>query len=202
VHKSLGAWTFGADGVRSPRNMLVKKYGNRRLYDTEGSRYVTLEELAAKIKAGSDARVIDAKTGEDLTQSTLTQIILESRGAARLLPVPLLVQLIRLGDDALTEFFGRYVVWALDVYLQTKQAALVPFGAFANPLARMLGLGGGGWNEPPLRNVPPGGTAPMTPAPPSANGEPSDVANEVAELRRELEALKKSARRKRRPRAS
>src|SRR5262245_46762004 len=65
--------------------MLVKKYTNRRLYDTEESRYITLEELAEKIRAGDDASVIDARTGEDLTQATLTQIIMESRGAARIL---------------------------------------------------------------------------------------------------------------------
>jgi len=81
--------------------VIVKKYSNRRLYDTEGSSYVTLEELADKIRQGADVRVLDAKTGEDLTQATLTQIILESRGAARLLPIPLLLQLIRMGDDAL-----------------------------------------------------------------------------------------------------
>lgn len=157
--------------------MLVKKYGNRRLYDTESSKYVTLEELADKIRHGADARVIDAKTGDDLTQSTLTQIILESRGAGKLLPIPLLVQLIRLGDDALADFMGRYVSWALEVYLQTKQVALGGFGLsnMVSPLARMMGMGGmGGWSpEPP-------------PAQPS-------VASEMAEMRRELEALKKAS---------
>lgn len=169
--------------------MLVKKYANRRLYDTEDSRYVTLEELAEKVRAGADARVVDAKTGEDLTQSTLTQIILESRGAARLLPVPLLVQLVRLGDDALAEFFGRYVIWALEVYLQTKQgvsglATLNPFAAapVVNPFARMMG--GFGWGEPP---APP---APVTPP-----ATPGPTASDVAELRRELEALKRTVRR-------
>lgn len=59
----------------------IKKYSNRRLYDTSESRYVTLEELADKIRRGSDVRVIDAKTEEDLTQAILAQIIIESRGA-------------------------------------------------------------------------------------------------------------------------
>lgn len=160
--------------------MLVKKYGNRRLYDTDSSRYVTLEELADKIRAGADARVIDAKTGEDLTQSTLTQIILESRGAGRLLPIPLLVQLIRLGDDALADFMGRYVSWALEMYLQTKQVAFGgPFGLgnlgqMVNPFARMMGMGGGF----------------HAPEPPPA--QPS-MASEMAEMRRELEALKKAS---------
>ena len=81
--------------------------GLRRLYDTGESRYITLEELSEKIRAGQDVRVVDAKTNEDLTQATLTQIIIESRGAARLLPPQLLTQLIRLGDDSLAEFFNR-----------------------------------------------------------------------------------------------
>lgn len=161
--------------------MLIKKYGNRRLYDTVSSRYVTLEELAEKIRAGADARVVDAKTNEDLTQSTLTQIILESRGAGRLLPVPLLTQLIRLGDDALAEFFGRYVQWALEVYLQTRQLAFSPLNplaalaqqlpSMASPFARMMGIGQGAAQQSPQ------------PGP--------DVANEVAELRKKLEALEK-----------
>ncbi|TMA14751.1 MAG: polyhydroxyalkanoate synthesis repressor PhaR, partial [Deltaproteobacteria bacterium] len=86
---------------------LIKKYGNRRLYDTGHSRYITLEELADIIRGGEDVRVVDAKSGEDLTTGTLAQIIIEGRGAARLLPVPLLVQLIRMGDDALAEFLGQ-----------------------------------------------------------------------------------------------
>src|SRR4051794_18176922 len=71
------------------RRVIVKKYSNRRLYDTEGSCYITLEELADRIRRGAEPRVVDAKTNEDLTQATLTQIIIEGRGAARLLPVPL-----------------------------------------------------------------------------------------------------------------
>src|SRR5262247_4319094 len=101
--------------------VLIKKYGNRRLYDTGDSRYVTLDELAAKIRGGADLRVVDAQTGEDLTQATLTQIVLETGNAAKFLPVQLLTQMIRLSDDALAEFFSRYVTGALDVYLQAKR---------------------------------------------------------------------------------
>jgi polyhydroxyalkanoate synthesis repressor PhaR len=101
--------------------VLIKKYGNRRLYDTSDSRYVTLDELAAKIRSGSDLRIVDAQTGEDLTQATLTQLVLETGNAAKFLPVQLLTQMIRLSDDALAEFFSRYVTSALDVYLQAKR---------------------------------------------------------------------------------
>jgi polyhydroxyalkanoate synthesis repressor PhaR len=113
--------------------VVVKKYPNRRLYDTSESRYITLEDLTARIRRGKNVQVLDAQTGTDLTQATLTQIILESRGGAKLLPVPLLVRLIRLDDEALAEFMGRYVTWALEMYLQAKRRAraILPL----NPLA-------------------------------------------------------------------
>ncbi len=103
--------------------MIVKKYGNRRLYDTEASRYITLEELSQRIRDGADVTVLDARTGEDRTQATLAQIILESRGASKLLPVPLLKQLIRMGDDALAEFFSYYISLSLELYVEWKQGA-------------------------------------------------------------------------------
>jgi polyhydroxyalkanoate synthesis repressor PhaR len=81
--------------------VVIKKYGNRRLYDTGDSRYVTLDELAGRIRSGVDVRVVGAETGEDLTQATLTQIVLETGNAAKFLPVQLLTQMIRLSDDAL-----------------------------------------------------------------------------------------------------
>jgi polyhydroxyalkanoate synthesis repressor PhaR len=189
--------------------MLVKKYPNRRLYDTLESRYITLEELAEKIRAGADARVIDAKTDEDLTQQTLTQIILESRNTARLLPVPLLVQLVRMGDDALAEFFSRYVAWALEVYLATKQNAL----GFAG-LGALLGTAPLRWLEradrgerlrPPWEEKAAIDTADPPSAPPEAAvaevvppaAGVLGLGEDVAALRRELDALKRTIRRKR-----
>jgi len=161
--------------------MLVKKYGNRRLYDTEASRYITQEELTQKIRKGTDVTVVDAKTGHDLTQATLTQLIIEGRGVGAFLPVSLLHQLIRLGDDSLAEFFNRYVQLALEMYLQVKSGAssLGPFNPFAamNPFAGAL-----------MRQLSPAGPQPSAPPPPP----PAD--NDVASLRRELEALKRSLR--------
>jgi len=112
---------------------VIKKYPNRRLYDTDESRYITLEELAQHIRDGAEVRVTDAKEKDDLTQQTLAQIILESRGAARLLPVPLLVQLIRLNDEALSDFLGRWVSGALEMYLRAREGArkLAPWNPFA-----------------------------------------------------------------------
>ncbi len=102
---------------------LIKKYSNRRLYDTDASKYITLDELAEIVRKGADVKVVDASEGGDLTQATLAQIVVESRGAAKLLPVPLLVQMIRMEDKALTEFLTLYMSWALDMYNRASGAA-------------------------------------------------------------------------------
>ncbi len=173
------------------RMMIVKKYANRRLYDTAGSRYITLEEIADKIRGGADVQVLDATTNEDLTQATLAQIILESRGAARLLPVPLLIQLIRMGDEALAEFLGRFLTSALELYIQAKQGAqqIAPYNPFAtlpfqatNALARMFTGGVSSIWDNPTHAAPP-------PPPPARVPEGE---SEVAALRREMEELKRA----------
>jgi len=169
--------------------MIVKKYRNRRLYDTGESRYVTLDEVAQQIRGGEDLHVVDAKSGADLTQSTLAQIILESRGGAALLPAPVLLRLVRLGDDALAEFMGRYVTWALDIYLALRRGAhavapvsplaSLPFSA-TDALARL-------W-----ASVPGMGQAPPPPTPTAApDPEPEDEPeDEIAALRRELSEIR------------
>lgn len=187
--------------------VVIKKYSNRRLYDTSDSRYITLDELAQKIRAGHDVRVVDAKSGSDLTQATLAQIILESRRAARLLPVPLLMQLIRMGDDALSEFFSSYMSWALDLYLQARQGAeaMAPFNPFAtlpfsgaSAIARLMSQAP--WSEG-LRTRrssygEPTRAAPSEPERPEGESGPEEVeddpAADLAELRREIEALKQA----------
>ncbi|MCB9565648.1 MAG: hypothetical protein H6710_00200 [Myxococcales bacterium] len=176
--------------------MLVKKYGNRRLYDTETSRYVTLEEIAERVHHGEELRVVDAKTGHDLTQVTLAQIILEGRGAAKLLPVPLLKQLVRMRDDALADFFGRYVTWALEVYLRLRSGtrSVLPFDplaglSFAPPvLSRFFG---GRSDEAPSPPPPAPEPAPEPArAPEEAHAADASDASEIAALRRELDELK------------
>jgi polyhydroxyalkanoate synthesis repressor PhaR len=144
--------------------IVVKKYSNRRLYDTEDSRYITLDELAEKIRRGTDVQVVDAKTGSDLTQATLTQLILEGP-AARLLPVSLLHQLIRMQDDALAEFFSKYVTAALELYLAAKD------GVSMFPFASM-----------PLQAT----SAFMRLFTPRSSGEVEALRREVADLREEL----------------
>ncbi len=82
---------------------LIKRYGSRKLYDTEESRYVSLDELAAWIRNGQQIRVIDNKTSDDVTSQTLTQIISEEgRKGTALLPNDLLHELIRIGEQAVS----------------------------------------------------------------------------------------------------
>jgi len=100
-----------------PSVIVIKKYGNRRLYDTAGSRYVNLDDLAAHIRAGREVRVVDAKTGKDLTRVVLTQIITEdAKDRPTGLPVELLRQLIIASDEVRQEFLMWYLKSAFDTY--------------------------------------------------------------------------------------
>ncbi len=83
---------------------IVKRYANRKLYDTERSCYVTLEDIAGMIKAGEEVRVVDNKSGEDLTSVTLAQIIFEIEKKANFMPMGLLRDLIRDSGDAIGGF--------------------------------------------------------------------------------------------------
>ena len=99
--------------------VVIRKYANRRLYDTSGSRYVNLEDIAALIRNGTEVQVIDAKTGQDLTRVTLTQIILEdAKGEPSGLPLDLLRQLIVASDTVRREFMKS----AFDTYSKMQEA--------------------------------------------------------------------------------
>ncbi len=87
---------------------VIKRYGSRKLYDTEESRYVSLEEIAAWVRAGQEIRVVDNGTGEDVTTQTLAQIILEEgRRGSPMFSSEMLHQLIRRGEDFVTSGIGQ-----------------------------------------------------------------------------------------------
>jgi len=101
----------------------IKKYGNRRMYDTAGSRYVNLEAIAALIREGKEVQIVDAKTGKDLTRVTLTQIITEdARDKPTGLPLELLRQLILASDEVRQEFVMWYLKSAFDTYHKVRDA--------------------------------------------------------------------------------
>jgi polyhydroxyalkanoate synthesis repressor PhaR len=105
------------------RPVVIKKYGNRRLYDTAGSRYVNLDQIATFIREGREVRVLDAKTGQDLTRVTLTQIITEdAKDKPTGLPLELLRQLIMASDQVRQEFVMWYLKSAFDTYQKVQDA--------------------------------------------------------------------------------
>jgi len=105
------------------QKVLFKKYANRRLYDTEKSAYVTLDQVSDLIKNGRQVEVIDARTQEDVTAFILTQIIMEeAKNKNFLLPVTLLHLVIRYGQNVLSEFFEKYLELTIKNYLSYRTA--------------------------------------------------------------------------------
>jgi polyhydroxyalkanoate synthesis repressor PhaR len=101
--------------------VVLKKYANRRLYDTERSLYVTLPEVAEIIRQGRRVEVYDAQSKEDVTAFILTQVVLEeAKNKNALLPVPLLHLIIQFGDNLLGEFFETYLQQIIQAYLAQK----------------------------------------------------------------------------------
>lgn len=121
--------------------VVIKKYANRRLYNTETSTYVTLEDLATMVRGDRDFVVYDAKTGDDLTHGVLTQIIVEqeSRGTGQsMLPIPFLRQLIRFYDDSMAKMVPGYLQFSLESLAKEQNKFRSQFAnAFGNPAAAL-----------------------------------------------------------------
>lgn len=134
------------------RPVVIRKYGNRRLYDTSASRYVNLDDVAAMIRNGTEVKVVDASGREDLTRVTLTQIIVEdAKGGPSGLPLELLRQLIMASDHVRQEFMSWYLKSAFDSYQKVQsavQSGLEQLGSAAlSPLEMMKGFLPGGQPE-------------------------------------------------------
>ena len=114
----------------------IKKYANRRLYNTGTSTYVTLEDLASMVKTGEDFVVYDAKTGEDITRSVLTQIIFEqeNKEGQNLLPIAFLRQLIRFYGDSMQMLVPRYLEVSIDSLTREQEK-------FRTQMAQAFGVG-------------------------------------------------------------
>ncbi len=119
--------------------VVIKKYANRRLYNTASSSYVTLEHLSEMVKEGVDFVVFDAKTNEDITRSVLTQIIFdeESRGQ-NLLPIQFLRQLIGFYGNSMQAFLPSYLELSLDSFTRQQERMRTQMGAIAPGLAQGL----------------------------------------------------------------
>jgi len=120
-------------------SVVIKKYANRRLYNTETSTYVTLEDLAKMVRSDRDFVVYDAKNGDDLTHQVLTQIIVEQEsreGGQTLLPIPFLRQLIRFYDDSIARMVPSYLQFSMENFAKEQARFREQFAtAFTNPSA-------------------------------------------------------------------
>lgn len=166
--------------------VVIKKYGNRRLYDTTGSRYVNLDDIARHIREGTDVKVVDAKTGRDLTRVILTQIITEdAKDKPTGLPLELLRQLIIASDEVSQEFVMWYLKSAFDTYQKVQDAVQNRLSdvqsAILSPVETMKRFLGAAASSPPQ----------------SEAAELTALRKRVAELEARLE---KSSRRKKRSR--
>ena len=136
--------------TKSAEPVTIKKYANRRLYNTGTSTYVTLEDLATMVKSGEDFAVYDAKTGEEITRSVLVQIISEQEnkeGGQNLLPINFLRQLIRFYGDSMQMLVPRYLETSIDSLTREQQKfrdqmsqafGVSPFGALDEQVRRNM----------------------------------------------------------------
>jgi len=190
---------------------VVKKYANRRLYNTATSSYVTLDDLSKMVRLGQEFVVYDAKTGEDLTRSVLTQIILEEDSKGRnLLPISFLRQVISFYDDNLRAFLPRYLELSMENFARNQEqirryiegtfGSFFPMGQFEDMARQNMALfqRAADMFTPPV----PGGGAgpgqtqeggPGAGAKEGASGEeaPAPVRQEIKELNEKIEALER-----------
>jgi polyhydroxyalkanoate synthesis repressor PhaR len=181
----------------------IKKYANRRLYNTGTSSYVTLEDLAAMVKSGEDFVVYDAKTGEDITRSVLTQIIFEqeNKEGQNLLPIAFLRQLIRFYGDSMQMLVPRYLEVSIESLTREQEK-------FRNQIAQAFGVGGFGSLEehvrrnmdmfertfamfaPFARRESQGGDIEVEPGkPPTKIGDIDDLKRQLDEMQRRVDRL-------------
>ncbi len=174
--------------------VIIKKYANRRLYNTQTSSYVTLDHLAAMVKDGTEFEVQDARTGEDITRSVLTQIIFEEEAKGQsLLPIKFLRQLIRFYGDSLQTFVPGYLDMSMESFTRNQ-------GAMRDRIAEALGGGNQMIENMTRQNLAlfenamamftPFGAKPSEsrPADPKPDRPASD---EVADLKEEVEQMRK-----------
>lgn len=180
------------EGESAP--VIIKKYANRRLYDTESSSYITLEHLSAMTRQGREFKVVDAKSGDDITHNVLTQIIVEeeNRGTT-LLPVSFLRQLIAMYGDQMQAMVPHYLEASMEAFRRNQEQVRStmmgmmsggsnPFEALARQNMAMMKAATDIWGMPGV----PG--APKPDGEPAAV-EPGESEADVKALKAELKAL-------------
>lgn len=152
---------------------LIKKYSNRKLYDLNRSRYITLEEVADLIRQGGRVKIVDADTQEDLTNITLVQVLLEEEKRRNLLPVSFLHQLIKYGE-MYQDFFRQYLSSTLDAMVSVQRDA-------EKGMQRWATLGG-------FAEKPPSPEAPTEAESASLKVELDSLKEKLKELEKKLES--------------
>ncbi|WP_343520049.1 polyhydroxyalkanoate synthesis repressor PhaR [Sphingomonas sp.] len=167
--------------------VIIKKYANRRLYNTETSSYITLDHLAAMTREGRDFKVIDAKTEEDITHNVLTQIIMEEEARGQtLLPVNFLRQLIALYGDSMQAVVPGYLEASMESFRRNQaQFKSAVEGAFANSPFAEIAKRNMAMFEAAAEAFKPG--APGAPGAPAAPEKSKD--EEIAALKAQLASL-------------
>jgi polyhydroxyalkanoate synthesis repressor PhaR len=189
------------EGAAADR-VIIKKYANRRLYNTSSSSYVTLEHLSEMVRAGVDFVVLDAKSDEDITRSVLAQIIFEqeSRGQ-NLLPVQFLRRLIRIYGDQMQGFLPPYLEMSMESFSKAQEqmrdnftrtfGAATPVTAFEDLTQRNMAM----FQQAMKMWTPFGASMPGMPGmnAPSAQTEAADAEKDeqLAELKRQMAAMQK-----------
>ncbi|MCW4461394.1 polyhydroxyalkanoate synthesis repressor PhaR [Sphingomonas sp. BT-65] len=167
--------------------VIIKKYANRRLYNTETSSYITLDHLAAMTREGRDFKVVDAKTEEDITHNVLTQIIMEEEARGQtLLPVNFLRQLIALYGDSMQAVVPGYLEASMESFRRNQaQFKSAVEGAFANSPFAEIAKRNMAMFEAAAEAFKPG--APGAPGTPAAPEKSKD--EEIAALKAQLASL-------------
>jgi polyhydroxyalkanoate synthesis repressor PhaR len=186
--------TLKSDKASSGRPVVVKKYANRRLYNTATSSYVTLDDLARMIKNGGDFAAYDAKTGEDITRSVLTQIIVEQEQKGQnLLPISFLRQLISLYGDSMQFLVPGYLEQAMLAFAQNQEQmrrnlqatfGIFPFGQFEEMGKQNMAL-----FERAVRMLAPYGREEKPPAPDTVAPRANDEDPRLKRLEAQIDAL-------------
>ncbi|PWG01676.1 polyhydroxyalkanoate synthesis repressor PhaR [Sphingosinicella humi] len=161
--------------------VIIKKYANRRLYNTESSSYITLEHLAEMVRAKREFKVVDAKTGEDITHNVLTQIIMEQEASGKtMLPANFLRQLIAMYGDSMQGLVPQYLEASMEAFQRNQsQFRDAMTGAFANPFTEMAK------RNMEMLAAATGAKSEKTPEP------ESDTKAELAELKEQMAALQR-----------
>lgn len=171
--------------------VIIKKYANRRLYNTETSSYITLEHLAAMTREGRDFKVVDAKTEEDITHNVLTQIIMEEEARGQtMLPVNFLRQLIALYGDSMQAMVPGYLEASMESFRRNQeQFKSAVEGAFANSPFAEIAKRNMAMFEAAASAFQPGGAANPAPGPAPAPAASESAGDDVSALKAELARL-------------